>query len=161
MSNPLVRAGRKAPALKLKDKDQKQVSLKDFAGSWVVLYFYPRDNTPGCTLQATDFTAMKRRFSGQGAVIIGVSKDSCASHQRFIEKQGLKIALLSDPESVVQKKYGVWQLKKFMGREAPGTVRSTFLIDPEGKIVKNWYNVKARGHAEEVLAVLKEARSQC
>ena len=141
----------KAPEFCLPDAEEKKHCLKDYRGKSVVLYFYPRDNTPGCTIEALDFSALKDRFKKKGAVILGVSKDGCASHQKFIDKQGLTITLLSDPDSSMQKKYGVWRPKKFMGREFLGTVRSTFLIDKKGIIKKYWDNVKAKGHAEEVL----------
>ena len=144
-----------APDFTLQNGAEQTVKLSDFKGKWVVLYFYPRDNTPGCTLEALAFTSLKKDFALQNAVVLGVSKDSCASHQKFTDKQSLTIELLSDPDSAVQKKYGVWRPKKFMGREFLGTVRSTFLIDPQGKIAKIWDNVKAKGHAHLVLEELQ------
>ena len=153
----ILREGDKAPAFKAESQDGNQVRLSDFKGKFVVLYFYPKDNTPGCTLEALAFTQLKQDFALQNAVILGISKDSCASHQKFTEKQNLGIELLSDPDSEVQKKYGAWRPKKFMGREFMGTVRSTVLINPKGKIIKTWDNVKAKGHAEIVLEELKKS----
>lgn len=147
--------GTTAPSFTLKDANEKKISLKDFSGKWVVLYFYPKDNTLGCTLEAMDFSTMLDDFRNLNAVVIGISKDSCDSHKKFIEKKDLTIRLLSDPDNKVQEDYGVWRPKKFMGREFLGTVRTTFLIDPNGKIAKTWNNVRAKGHAEEVLGELK------
>lgn len=151
----MVKEGDKAPAFSLMDANEKTVELSDFKGDWLVLYFYPKDNTPGCTIEANEFTGLKGEFEKLGCVILGISKDSCKSHQKFIESQHLNIHLLSDPDSKMQKDYGVWRPKKFMGREFLGTVRSTFLLDPDGVVRKVWDNVKARGHAEVVLGELK------
>lgn len=140
----------RAPGFSLKNQDEDEISLKDFAGKWVVLYFYPKDNTSGCTLEAVEFTNLKKDFEELNAVILGVSPDSCQSHRNFIGKKDLTIALLSDPEHEVIEEYGAWQLKKNYGREYYGVVRSTYLIDPEGKIAFKWPKVKARGHAAEV-----------
>lgn len=147
--------GDKAAEFGLKDGNEEVRKLADFLGKWVVLYFYPKDMTPGCTLEAIQFSGLQKEFTKNKAVILGISKDSCESHRKFVEKKDLSIILLSDPEAEVQKLYGVWRPKKFMGREFLGTVRSTFLIDPRGKIVKIWDNVKANGHAEEVLGELQ------
>ena len=148
----MLKEGNSAPDFKLKDAGEKEVSLKDFKGKWVVLYFYPKDNTPGCTIEALDFTALRKEFEKKNAVVLGVSKDNCKSHQKFISGKKLTIILLSDEDTAVNKKYDVWRLKKFMGREYMGTHRSTFLIDPKGKIEKIWYGVSPDGHAKEVLA---------
>ncbi|HCW32605.1 MAG: alkyl hydroperoxide reductase/Thiol specific antioxidant/Mal allergen, peroxiredoxin Q/BCP [Candidatus Peregrinibacteria bacterium GW2011_GWE2_39_6] len=153
--NTKLKEGQKAPHFSLLDASLQLFSLADFQGKWVVLYFYPKDNTPGCTTEALAFTRLESEFQKANAVVLGVSKDSCASHQKFIDQQKLTVALLSDSESVVQKQYGVWCPKKFMGREFLGTVRSTFLIDPNGVIRKIWDEVNAKGHAEEVLSTLK------
>ena len=153
----MLKLNQKAPYFTLKNSNEFNIKLSDFIGKWVVLYFYPKDNTPGCTLEALAFTQLKQDFALQNAVILGISKDSCASHQKFTEKQNLGIELLSDPDSEVQKKYGAWRPKKFMGREFMGTVRSTVLINPKGKIIKTWVNVKAKGHAEIVLEELKKS----
>lgn len=154
MKNPVLQEGDQAPEFCLPDSTGQTVCLKDFRGKYVVLYFYPKDKTPGCTMEAKDFTGLKPEFEKKNTVILGVSKDSIRSHQNFIEGKKLKITLLSDEDTTVQQKYGVWRKKKFMGREYTGTVRSTFLIDPKGKIVKIWDGVKVRGHAREVFDVI-------
>lgn len=151
-----LKVGQQAPDFTLQDQSENSVSLKDFKGKWVVLYFYPKDNTPGCTVEAIAFTKENPAFKKMDAEILGVSPDSCKSHQKFIAGQKLKITLLSDPDKKMLEKYGVWQLKKFMGREYMGVVRTTLLIDPKGKIAHIWPNVKVDGHAEDVKAKLKE-----
>ncbi len=148
--------GASAPDLCLPDQDRKETCLKDLRGSWIVLYFYPRDNTPGCTIEAKEFTEVMNEIANMDAEVIGVSPDSVESHCSFIEKHELKIRLLSDLDKVALQAYGAWREKKLYGREFMGVVRSTFLIDPEGKIAKVWPNVKAKGHAEKVLESLKE-----
>lgn len=148
--------GAQAPSFILKDAGEEEYSLKDFQGSWLVLYFYPKDNTPGCTIEAMDFTRLEKDFKQLGATVIGISPDSCASHARFIEKKDLNVLLLSDPDHLVADKYSVWAPKKFMGREFLGIKRSTFIIDPKGTIVEAMYSVSAKGHAEQVLVKLKE-----
>ncbi len=153
-----LKTGEAAPEFSLQDQSENNVTLKDFKSKWVVLYFYPKDNTPGCTLEAIDFTKELPNFKKLDAVILGVSPDSCKSHQKFIAGQKLKINLLSDPEHKMLEDYGVWQLKKFMGREYMGVVRTTVLIDPKGKIAHVWPNVKVDGHAEDVKAKLKELK---
>ncbi len=149
-----------APEFCLPDQNGNEVCLKDFRGKWVILYFYPKDNTKGCTMEALDFTRMLDEFRKLGAVVIGVSPDSIESHQKFIKKHGLKVTLLSDPEHKVLEAYGVWQLKKMYGREYYGVVRSTFLIDPDGKIAYIWRKVRVKGHAEKVKKVLEELKSK-
>lgn len=158
MPSSSLQAGAYAPDFCLPNQDSESVCLKDFKGKYVVLYFYPKDGTAGCKQEAVDFTAAKAEFEKNSAVIFGVSKDSVSSHQKFIEKAALEITLLADPDLVVIKKYDVWQLKKFMGNENMGTVRTTFLIDPEGKIVKVWNNVRVKGHVDAVLEELKAQR---
>ena len=149
--------GDPAPDFCLPDQNGTEHCLKDYRGKWVVLYFYPRDNTSGCTAEAREFTELKPEFERLGAVILGVSKDSVQSHQKFVAKHNLGITLLSDPEHRVLETYGAWQLRRQCGRESWGTVRSTVLIDPEGRIVYHWPKVtKAKGHAEKVLLKLKE-----
>ena len=155
----MVEVGSKAPDFCLPNQDNEEICLRDFAGSWVVLYFYPKDNTPGCTTEALDFTALKAEFEKEGATIFGVSPDSVKKHCNFIAKKDLKITLLSDEEKEVAQKYGVWQLKKMYGREYMGIVRSTFLIDPDGNIAYKWEKVKVKNHAQEVLDKLKELKS--
>ncbi len=148
--------GEKAPDFCLPDYKGTKHCLSDFHGKWVVLYFYPKDNTSGCTKEAREFTEKKEEFEKLNAVIIGISKDSPKSHEKFINKHNLNILLLSDEEHKVLEKYGAWGKKKNYGREYFGTIRSTFLIDPEGKIIKVWKNVRVKGHVEEVLKTLKE-----
>lgn len=152
----ILSPGTIAPPFILPDSEGRAVSLNDLRGRWVVLYFYPRDNTSGCTTEALDFTSLAREFTRLNAMIIGVSPDSCESHGKFILKHDLGITLLSDPGRDVLKKYGAWRLKKMYGKETYGVVRSTFLIDGEGTIRHAWDNVKVAGHAEKVLAALGE-----
>ncbi|MBI4398190.1 MAG: thioredoxin-dependent thiol peroxidase [Candidatus Omnitrophica bacterium] len=152
----MLTVGNPAPEFTLQDQAEKLVSLQDLKGNWVVLYFYPKDNTPGCTIEAINFTKDLPDFKKLDAVVLGVSPDSCKSHQKFIASQKLKINLLSDPEHTVLEKYGVWQKKKFMGREYMGVVRTTVLIDPKGNIAHIWPNVKVEGHSEEVRRKLQE-----
>lgn len=151
-----MKQGTIAPAFKLPRQTGELVTLDDFKGKWVVIYFYPKDNTPGCTIEAIDFTARKREFDDLNCVVLGVSKDSVKSHSNFVEKQNLTITLLSDEEKTVIEAYGAWGQKKFMGREFMGIIRSTVLIDPEGKVAYHWPNVKAKGHVEEVLGKVRE-----
>ncbi len=134
----LPAAGSPAPNFELLDADSKPVSLKDFQGKWAVLYFYPKDLTPGCTIEAVDFTCFETDFRKANAVVLGVSKDSCESHQKFRAKKTLTIRLLSDPDTKMQKSYGVWGEKQFLGKKYMGTFRTTFLIDPKGKIAHIW-----------------------
>lgn len=137
----------------LPNQHGEPVSLSDFQGKWVIVYFYPKDNTPGCTIEGQDFSRLKDEFAKKNAVILGISPDSEKSHCNFIEKKNLTITLLSDPDKVVAKQFGVWGMKKFMGREFMGIIRSTFLLK-DGEIVKKWSPVKVKGHAEEVLKSL-------
>ena len=150
----LLEVGTKAPAFTLPDQDGKMVSLKDFKGQKVVLYFYPKDNTPGCTKQACNFGELLPQFREKGAVVIGVSKDSVASHKKFQEKFGLPFTLLSDPELKVIQAYGVWQEKNMYGKKTMGVVRSTYLIDEKGVIVKAFGKVKAAENPQQMLEVL-------
>lgn len=151
-----LETGKKAPSFCVLDHNEKETALKDFAGKWVVLYFYPKDNTPGCTAEAVEFTARLKDFEKLGAVILGISADSPQSHRGFIEKQKLNLRLLSDTDGKMLQTYGVWQKKKMAGREYMGIVRTTFLIAPDGKLVRMWPQVKVKGHVDEVLAALKE-----
>ncbi len=150
--------GQQAPLFCLQDQNNKEICLKDLKGKWIVLYFYPRDNTAGCTKEAQDFSFLKTEFEEEGAIIMGISKDSITSHQKFIEKKELGITLLSDTAIIVHNMYNVWRLKKFMGKESMGTVRTTFLIDPKGIIVNIWDNVKTKDHAQIVLDKLRSMR---
>ena len=151
----MLEVGTKAPAFTLPDKDGTVVSLADFAGKRVVLYFYPKDNTPGCTRQACAFAGAYEAFRELDAVVIGVSKDSVASHQKFAEKYGLPFILLSDPELSAIQAYGVWQEKKLYGKVSMGVARSTFVIDGNGVIEKVMPKVKPDTNSEEILNYLK------
>jgi peroxiredoxin Q/BCP len=152
----ILQAGNKAPEFCLSDQDDNEVCLSSLKGKWVVLYFYPKDNTSGCTIEAIDFTGLKKDLEAKNTVILGVSPDSTQSHRNFIGKQNLGITLLSDPDHKMMDQYGVWQKKKNYGREYFGVVRSTFLIDPDGNIAQAWGNVKAKGHAEKVAQKVSE-----
>ena len=152
----MLEVGTRAPEFTLPDKDGKPVSLSKFAGKKVVLYFYPKDNTPGCTRQACAFAAAYEEFKKLDAVVIGVSKDSAASHQKFAEKHGLPFILLSDPELTAIQAYGVWQEKKLYGKVSMGVVRSTYIIDENGVIEKVMPKVKPDTNAAELLAYLRE-----
>ena len=152
----MLEVGMKAPAFTLPDKDGNLVSLADFAGKTVALYFYPRDNPPGCTRQACAFAGAYEEFKKFAPVVIGVSKDSQASHQRFAEKYDLPFVLLSDPELTAIQAYGVWQEKKNYGKVSMGVVRSTFVINGEGVIEKVMPKVKPDTNAAEILAYLEK-----
>jgi len=160
----MIKINQKAPDISLKNYKNETVKLNDLAGKWVVLYFYPKDNTSGCTKEAIDFSQLLPEFKKLNAVVVGVSPDSPESHVRFIEKQNLSVTLLSDSEKSVMKKYGAWGMKKNYGREYEGVIRSTFLISPAGKIAEMWNKVKVRvkrkdgeiKHAEVVLNKIKE-----
>ncbi|HJB59810.1 MAG TPA: peroxiredoxin [Candidatus Faecalibacterium faecipullorum] len=145
-----------APDFALSDAEGRSVRLSDLRGQWVVLYFYPRDNTPGCTRQACAFAAAYDGLRQKGAVVVGVSKDSAASHKKFAEKHGLPFVLLSDPDHAVLELYDVWKEKKQYGKVSMGTVRSTYIIDPEGVIRRAMPKVKPDTNAADVLAALEE-----
>jgi peroxiredoxin Q/BCP len=144
-------AGARAPAFTLPDAEGNKVSLSDFAGQKVVVYFYPRDDTPGCTKEACQFNDALSQFEGLGIPVIGISPDKQASHVRFRDKYGLRFPLLSDPDHKVMEKYGAWGEKTMYGKPTTGVIRSTFLIDEKGKVARAWYGVKADGHAAKVL----------
>lgn len=146
-----VRIGEKAPDFRVRDHRGETVSLSDFKGKHVVLYFYPKDMTPGCTTEACDFRDQHEQFEQLNAVIIGVSPDPVERHVKFIEKHGLPFILLADDQHEVAELYEVWKLKKNFGKEYMGIERSTFLIDKEGTLVKEWRKVKVKGHVEEAL----------
>jgi peroxiredoxin Q/BCP len=154
--DPLLNAP--APAFCLPGMDAPEVCLEKFRGTWVVLYFYPRDNTPGCMIEAMQFNAAMEKFADLGAQVIGVSGDSVESHKDFAAKHSLKILLLSDAEHTVLKAYGSWKPMTVAGREFFGTQRDTFLINPAGTVVAVWRKVSPKGHAEEVKAVLLEKK---
>ena len=151
----MLAEGDKAPTFELQDADGKTVKSSEFKGKKYVVYFYPRDFTPGCTIEADEFSKEYKKFQKIGVTIIGISTDSVESHKKFVDKMGIPYVLLSDPESEVSKKFGVWGKKQFMGREYMGIQRSTFLIDEKGKIFKAYPSVKPKGHAEEVLAAIQ------
>lgn len=151
----MLEIGSKAPAFTLVSDEGKKVSLKDFAGKKVVLYFYPRDMTPGCTKEACSFSENIAALRKAGAVVLGISADSVESHKKFREKYGLAFPLLSDPDKEVIQKYGVWQEKNMYGKKSMGIVRSTFLIDENGKIAHVFSRVKVDGHTEAVLKKLQ------
>lgn len=150
----MLEVGTKAPDFTLPDKEGKMVSLSDFAGKRVVLYFYPKDSTPGCTRQACAFAGAYEEFKTLDAVVIGVSKDSVASHQKFAEKHDLPFVLLSDPELTAIQAYGVWQEKKLYGKVSMGVVRTTFVIDEQGNIERIMPKVKPDTNAAEILEQL-------
>ena len=145
----------KASNFTLPSTNKKSFTLNESLGKYVVLYFYPKDDTPGCTIETNDFNKLYSKFKKLDCEIYGVSKDSIKSHDKFREKYKIKFNLLSDEEIKVLKKYKVWGKKKFMGREFMGVIRSTFLIDKKGKIIKVWNNVKVKDHAKEVLKALQ------
>jgi len=146
----MPKAGDKAPAFNLKDQDEDSVGLDEWKGQWLALYFYPKDDTPGCTVEACEFSAGVPKFGKAGATVVGVSPDSPEAHRKFIEKKKLKIRLLSDAGSKVCLKYGVWVEKNMYGKKYMGVARTTFLIDPQGRIAHVFEKVKPEGHAEEV-----------
>ena len=145
----------KASNFTLPSTSKTKYTLKNSLGKFVVLYFYPKDDTPGCTIETNDFNKLLPKFNKLDCEIYGVSKDNIKSHDKFREKYKIKFDLLSDEETKIHKKYNVWGKKKFMGREFLGTIRTTFLIDKKGKILKTWENVKVKDHAKEVLETLK------
>jgi peroxiredoxin Q/BCP len=151
----LVEVGESAPDFSLISDEGKKVSLSNYLGKKVVLYFYPKDGTPGCTKEAQDFRDLADDFSKENAIILGVSKDSVESHQRFKAKHKLTFTLLSDPEGKVLSMYGVWKQKSMYGRTFMGTERTTFLIDQEGKIKKIYRKVRVKGHGQMCLLDLK------
>lgn len=149
--------GKQAPAFSLANENGEMVSLNQFKGkNYVVLYFYPKDSTPGCTTEACDFRDAQADFEGLNAVVLGVSPDHAASHQKFIAKHGLPFSLLVDEDHTVAEQYGVWKLKKNFGKEYMGIERSTFLIDPTGTVVKEWRKVRVKGHVGDALATLEQ-----
>jgi len=151
----LVKEGEEAPDFTLQADDERKVSLKDYRGKKVVLYFYPKDGTPGCTREAIEFRDIAKEFEKEGAIILGVSKDSIKSHRKFKQKHELPFTLLSDPEGKVLDLYGVWKKKSLYGRTFMGTERTTFLIDEKGIVKKVYRKVKAKGHAQVCLLDLK------
>jgi|TARA_B100000035_G_scaffold106950_1_gene90736 peroxiredoxin Q/BCP len=147
----MIKENTKAPSFKLLSTSNYEYSLKDSLGKYVVIYFYPKDDTPGCSIEALDFNKLLPKFKRLNCDVFGVSKDSLKSHDKFKDKYKIKFDLLSDQDLKILKKYKVWAKKRFMGREFMGILRTTFLIDTKGKIIKIWKNVKVKDHAKEVL----------
>ena len=168
----MIEIGNIAPSFCAANQDDVEICSRDLEGKWIVLYFYPKDSTPGCTTQACDFTAQHLEFDDLDAVILGISPDDTVSHRKFIEKKDLSITLLSDVDKKICEDYGVWQLKKFMGKEYMGVVRSTFIISPNNKIEAIWNQVKVRAkktingekvellHVDEVKQKLQELQAK-
>lgn len=153
-----IEEGKAAPLFTLKDKDGNKVALKDFRGQYVIVYFYPKDDTPGCTKEACGFRDLHKNFAKADAVVIGISPDGAESHAKFVDKYDLPFALLSDPNKTVMEKYGAWGEKNMYGRKSMGVIRSTTLVGPDGKVVKHWRRVaKAADHPQKVLEVLRAA----
>ena len=151
----MIKENTKAPIFKLPSTNKKEYSLQDSIGNYVIIYFYPKDDTPGCTIETNDFNKLLPKFKKLNCEILGISKDNLKSHNKFRDKYKIKFDLLADEELKVLKKYKVWGKKKFMGREFMGIIRSTYLIDKKGKILKVWDNVKVKDHAKEVLKTLQ------
>lgn len=150
-----LQKGSPAPDFSMPTENSGQATLADFKGQYLVLYFYPKDNTPGCTIEAKDFSALKSEFADNNCAILGVSRDSVKKHENFIAKQDLTISLGADLDGDVTEKYGVWVEKKMYGKTYMGIQRATFLIGPDGKLVEVWPKVKVKNHAEAVLEVVK------
>lgn len=155
----MLEAGTRAPQFTLKDQHGNNVALKDFRGQPVVIYFYPKDDTPGCTTQACGIRDQWAEFQDAGAAVLGISPDDVASHEKFADKYDLPHTLLADPDRTVINKYGAWGEKKLYGRVTEGVIRSTFLVDPDGKIAKVWKRVQTKTHADQVLKALTDLRS--
>ena len=151
----MLKTNTKAPDFKLPSTSKDKYSLKDSIGKYVVIYFYPKDDTPGCTIETNDFNKLLSKFKKLECEVYGISKDNLKSHNKFRDKYKIKFDLLADEELTVLKKYKVWGKKKFMGREFMGIIRTTFLIDKKGKIIKIWENVKVKDHAKNVLKTIK------
>ncbi len=149
-------AGAKAPAFTLPDASGEKVALKDFLGQKVVVYFYPADDTPGCTKEACQFNDNLRAFNRADVAVLGISPDGAERHERFAKKYALKFPLLSDPTHATMEKFGAWGEKTLYGKKTVGVIRSTFLIDEKGKVARAWYSVRADGHAQKVLEAAKE-----
>lgn len=152
----MIAVGQKAPTFRLQDQRDDAVRLTDFKGRWVVLYFYPKDDTPGCTTEACEFTSGIRGFTQLDAVVMGCSPDTTERHRQFIKKYKLKVRLLSDPTHAVMEKYGAWGEKVLYGRKSIGVKRSTVIVDPNGKVAHHWRSVKSAGHADKVKEKIAE-----
>ena len=154
-----LEAGMPAPDFCLPDADEETVCLADLRGAYAVIYFYPKDNTSGCTLEARSFSDAMEAFTREETPVFGISPDSTASHRRFIAKHDLTVRLLADPDRQAIEAYGAWVLKKMYGREYMGVERSTFIIDPEGTVVAVWRKVRVKGHVDAVMAALEEIKA--
>ena len=146
----MIEVGNPAPAFTLKNENDEDLNLKDLSGHWVVLYFYPKDDTPGCTIEACDFTKGLADFESLDAVVLGCSPDDPESHKKFIAKFNLRVGLLSDPSHKVMEEYGAWGEKNMYGKKVEGAIRSTVLIDPSGNVAHHWRRVQVKGHADKV-----------
>jgi len=155
----MLEVGNKAPEFCLPNQDDVEICSRDLKGKWIILYFYPKDNTPGCTTEACEFTEAEPQFDDLNAIILGVSADSTKKHRNFIEKKELGITLLSDESTEMMQEYGVWKLKKNYGKEYMGIVRTTFIIDPEGTIQAVWNNVRVKEHVAKVEEKLAELQA--
>lgn len=155
----MIHIDEKAPEFCLPNQDDIEICLRDLKGKWIVLYFYPKDSTPGCTTQACEFTEAAPDFSELDAIILGVSADSTKRHRNFIEKQDLGITLLSDEDTSMMQTYGVWQMKKNYGKEYMGIVRTTLIINPEGVVKALWENVRVKEHVAKVQAELERLQT--
>jgi thioredoxin-dependent peroxiredoxin len=158
MKGKVLEAGDIAPKFCLNDEQGRKICSGDLMGKWTVVYFYPKDNTPGCTTEAIDFTCVVEDFVKEGAHVVGISPDSEQSHLKFIGKHELKVKLLSDPEHIALEQFGAWKEKKLYGRSFLGVERSTFLLDPQGNVKKVWRKVKVKGHVEDVLSSLRSMK---
>jgi peroxiredoxin Q/BCP len=156
LEEEMIQVGTKAPVFEVEDNDGQKIDLSDLTGTGTVFYFYPKDDTPGCTIEAQDFTRLLSEFENLGYKVFGVSKDSVASHQKFIKKCDLGIPLLSDTQGTMVEAYGAWGEKKNYGKIYQGIIRSTVVTDSDGNIIKHYPNVRAKGHAERVLDDLKD-----
>ena len=154
----MLKEGSKAPSFNLTASTGEKVKLSDFSGQWLILYFYPKDNTPGCTTEANEFQAALPRFRRAGAAVVGVSKDSIESHCKFADKYKLKFPLLSDPEGTAIEKYGAWGEKNMYGKKITGILRTTVIVDPAGKVARVFPKVRVKGHVDAVLATLLELK---
>lgn len=155
----MLEVGNTAPEFCLPNQDDVEICLRDLRGKWIVLYSYPRDNTPGCTTEACEFTAAEPEFDNLDAIILGVSADTTKKHRNFIEKYELSITLLADESTEMMQEFGVWQMKKNYGKEYMGIVRTTFIIDPKGVIQAVWNNVRVKEHVAKVQEKLTELQS--
>ena len=153
----MLQTGDVAPAIELPDTDMNLRKLAEFAGSWVVVYFYPKDDTPGCTIQANEFTGLADEYAGAGIVVLGISPDDCFSHQAFRQKFGLKVILLADPERTCCNDYGVIREKEKDGVRKTGVVRSTFVVDPDGRLAYVEYGVTPKDHAQKMIEFVRDA----